>query len=131
MTGVRNILVTGRTAFDDRYNRAGLLLRAQSGPLQLQAEQWWGHDDNADGFGSAQGSSGGYARLKYYVTPHSYLAVRYDAAANPAILRDMVYYGALMVTPHARLVVQDVQTIGGSSNLGAAVTIAFPWPPGL
>jgi hypothetical protein len=128
LSGNRSILAIGRPLFNDPYTRAGLLLRATGGPLQLQAEQWWGHDANADGFGSVVGSSGGYARLKYYVTPHAYLGVRYDAAANPAILHDMVYYGAFQVTPHVRLLVQDVAQIGGTSNLGGAVTLAFPWP---
>jgi hypothetical protein len=134
LNGNRNIFVIGRPQFQDHYTRQGLLLRAASGGFQLQAEQWWGHDTNSDGFGTVVGSSGGYARLKYYPTPHSYLGIRYDAAANPIILRDMVYYGALAITRHVRFLVQDVYVIGsGKTNFGAAITIGFPWPlgPGL
>lgn len=131
LSGSRAILASGRPAFDDRYTRDGLWLRAARGPLEVQAEQWWGRDANADGFGSTQASSGGYARLKYYLGAHAYVGIRYDASANPAIVRDMVYYAAVHVTPHARLLVQDVRTIGGTSNLGAALTFGFPWPAGL
>ncbi len=128
LTGVRSITPAGRTAFDDRYVRAGLLAHAAFDKFDFQAEQWWGHDDDADGFGTAIGSSGGYLRLKYYPTPHAYLGIRYDAAENPLITRDMVYYGAFMITPHARFLLQDVQTIGGRGQFGGAVTVGFPWP---
>jgi hypothetical protein len=43
----------------------------------------------------------------------------------------MVYYGAWQFTPHTRLVVQQVQTIGGQGHFGAAITVAAPWPPKL
>jgi len=128
LLGSRRIVSTGRAAFDDSYRRTGLLLRARRNRLAFQAEQWWGHDANADGFGSAVGSSGGYIRLKYYPTPHAYLAIRYDAAANPSVLRDIVYYAATNVTPHVRLLLQDVQAINGTSHFGGALTVGFPWP---
>ncbi|MDP9023772.1 MAG: hypothetical protein M3N13_00165 [Candidatus Eremiobacteraeota bacterium] len=131
LVGTRRIVLSGRSGFSDPYTRAGLLLHAGLRKLDLSAEQWFGHDANADGFGSSVGSSGGYFRIKYYPTPHSYLGVRYDASANPSILRDVVYYGAFLVTPHARLVVQQVQTIGGTGHFGGAVTVGFPWPPKL
>lgn len=128
LTGTRWIVPTGLSGFADTYNRKGLFLQAVHGKWQLQAEQWWGTDWDADGFGTLVGSSGGYARLKYYPTPHSYLGIRYDAAASPFITRDMVYYFAFHVTPHARLLFQQVQTIGGQSHFGAALTVGFPWP---
>lgn len=128
MEGTRHIVLTGKSGFDDTYNRQNLFLLWQPGKFQLTAEQWWGNDQNADGFGSAVASSGGYVRAKYYPTPHSYLGVRYDASANPFITRDVVYYGAFMLTPHVRFVLQNVQTIGSTSSLGAAFTVAFPWP---
>lgn len=131
LSGKRAVVTPGRPVFDDAYTRSGVLLRLARGPLQLQAEQWWGRDNDADGFGTIQGSSGGYVRLKYAFAPHAYAGIRYDAAANPAVVRDMVYYAALHVTPHARLLVQNVHTIGGASNLGAALTFGFPWPAGL
>lgn len=131
LTGSRAIGVAGRAPFDDPYSREGVWARVARGPLELQAEQWWGRDANADGFSTVQGSSGGYARLKYYLGGHAYVGVRYDAAANPAIVRDMVYYAALHVTPHARLLVQDVHVVGSTSTVGAALTFGFPWPAGL
>jgi hypothetical protein len=131
MDGQRWIVPNGRAGFADTYRRQGLLLHAFRDRWDLQAEQWWGSDLNADGFGSVQGSSGGYARLKYYPTPHFYLGARYDASANPFLSRDMVYYGAWQFTPHTRLVVQQVQTIGGQGHFGAAITVAAPWPPKL
>jgi hypothetical protein len=43
----------------------------------------------------------------------------------------VVYYGAFHVTPHARLLIQQVQPIGGKGELGAALTVGFPWPANL
>lgn len=131
ITGTRWIVPTGTSGFADGYRRAGLLLHAARGRFDLQAEQWWGRDADADGFGTVLGSSGGYVRFKYYPTPHAYLGVRYDAAAAPFITRDVVYYAAFHVTPHARLLFQQVQTIGGPGHFGAALTVGAPWPPKL
>ncbi len=128
LVGLQHIVPQGRPSFDDAYRRYGLLARGVIHKWDLQAEQWWGGDSNADGFGTLVGSSGGYFRLKYYPTPHFYLAIRYDAAANPFIQRDVVYYFAFQVTPHARLLFQQVQTIGGPGHFGGAFTIAVPWP---
>lgn len=131
ISGARRITPVGRPSFTDGYTRGGLLGRFERGRFELQGEQWWGRDADADGFGSVVGSSGGYLRLKYYPTQHAYLGIRYDAAANPVVARDIVYYGALHVTPHARVVLQRVQTIGGSGHFGAALTVGFPWPANL
>ena len=128
LAGTRAITPAGRAQFGDAYRRYGLLGSARMGRLEFQAEQFWGSDSNADGFATAAGSSGGYARLKYYPTPHAYLGVRYDAAAAPFAVRDIVYYAAMHVTPHARLLVQQVQNIGGGGQFGAAITVGFPWP---
>jgi len=130
-SGTRWIVPTGSGGFADGYRRGGLLLHAVRGAFDLQSEQWWGSDANADGFGTRVGSSGGYVRLKYYPTPHAYLGVRYDAAASPFITRDFVYYAAFHVTPHARLLFQQVQTVGGPGHFGAALTVGAPWPPNL
>lgn len=131
LAGQRWIVPAARAGFADTYHREGLLLRAQDRKLELQAEQWWGNDLNADGFGTLLGSSGGYARLKFYPTPHFYVGMRYDAQATPFLTRDMVYYGAWMFTPHTRLILQQVQNIGGTGHFGAAITVAAPWPPNL
>lgn len=131
LTGTRWIVRTGASGFPDGYNRAGLLLHAVHGRFDFQAEQWWGRDADADGFGTVLGSSGGYMRFKYYPVPHAYVGIRYDAAAAPFITRDIVYYAAFHVTPHARLLFQQVQTIGGPGHFGAALTVGAPWPPKL
>ncbi len=129
LVGVRHIVPAGRPSFEDAYRRYGLLAHGiLRDKWDLQAEQWWGSDSNADGFGSLVASSGGYVRVKYYPTLHSYLGIRYDAAANPFVQRDFVYYFAFHVTPHIRLLFQQVQPIGGTGHFGAALTIAAPWP---
>lgn len=131
ISGKRSIAATARPIFDDAYTRMGLLAHARIDRFDFQAEQWWGRDDDVDGFGTLQGSSGGYARLKFYPTLHSYIGIRYDAFANPFVTRDIVYYGAFHVTKHARLLLQQVQPIGGKGELGGAFTIGFPWPANL
>ena len=131
ISGERHIVLTSGVAFDDTYDREGLNAQFTKGKFELSGEQWWGHDTNVDGLGAAAGSTGGWVRAKFYATPHSYLAIRYDASANPVIARDIVYYGAFMITPHARFVLQDVAVPGNASHLGAAITVGFPWPPKL
>ncbi len=131
IVGSRRIVPTGRAGFEDAYRRTGLYVHATTGKLDFQAEQWWGSDANADGFGTVIGSSGGYVRFKYYPTPHAYAGIRYDAAANPFLQRDFVYYIAFHVTPHARLLFQQVQTVGGRGSFGGALTVGVPWPPKL
>jgi hypothetical protein len=130
LNGMRHILPTGRDAFNDAYQRYGLLAHGTLGKVDLQAEQWWGDDHDSDGFGTNQWSSGGYVRFKYYPVPHAYLAVRYDATANPFVTRDFTYYGAVMVAPF-RFLLQEVAPIGAPGQhptLGGAVTVAFPGP---
>ena len=129
--GSRSIAPAGRNRLTDRYQRSGVLSRLRFHKLDFQAEQWWGSDADSDGFGTRTASSGGYARLKYYPTPHFYLGVRYDATASPFVTRDFVYYAAFAVTPHARLLFQQVHPIGGGTFFGAALTVGFPWPTNL
>jgi len=131
ITGSRRIVPAGRNTFTDAYQREGVFAKFTERNVDLQAEQWWGNDQNSDGFGAQTGSTGGYVRLKYYVTPHAYVGVRYDAQAVPFITRDMVYYAAFHVTPHARLLVQELAPVGQPAHLGAALTVGFPWPPHL
>ena len=127
--GSRAIAPAGRATFADAYRRYNLGAHARLQRFDFQAEQWWGTDANADGFGTAQFSSGGYARLKYYALDHLYLAARYDAAAAPFASRTLVLYAAGHVTPHARLLVERRQPLGGGSgSFGAALTVGFPWP---
>jgi hypothetical protein len=131
MTGTRNIVRTGTSGFKDGYRRLGLMAHAHYKRADFQAEQWYGRDANADGFDTVVGSSGGYARFKYYVTQHSYFGVRYDAFATPIVTRDVVYYYAFMVTPHVRMLFQQLHTVGGQNQFGAALTVGFPWPANL
>lgn len=128
MSGERHIVLASGLGFNDTYDREGLNAQFHKGRFELSGEQWWGHDTNVDGIGSFIGSSGGWARAKFYTTAHSYLAIRYDASANPVISRDVVYYGAFMITPHARFMLQDVTVPNGPSHVGAALTVGFPWP---
>lgn len=125
--GTLGVLPTGRLPFADLYTRYGLLAHARYGDLDLQAEQWYGDDHDADGFLTNQHSSGGYVRLKYYPIPHAYLGIRYDAYANPFITRDVVYYGAVQIAP-CRFLLQEVQPPGQHPFLSGAFTIAFPGP---
>lgn len=131
LAGTREITPYGGTGFSDAYRRYGLLASARVQRVEFQAEQFWGNDSNADGFATRVASSGGYVRVKYYPTPHAYFGIRYDAAASPFAVRDMVYYAAMQVTPHARLLVQQVQSAGGAGRFGAALTVGFPWPSNL
>ncbi|HEY6324920.1 MAG TPA: hypothetical protein VIW73_00200 [Candidatus Cybelea sp.] len=125
--GSLGVLPGGRLPFADLYQRYGLLAHASYGDLDLQAEQWYGVDHDADGFLTDQHSSGGYVRLKYYPIPHAYLGVRYDAYANPFINRDFVYYGAVQIAPF-RVLMQEVQQPGQHPYLSGALTVAFPGP---
>ncbi|MGC1379588.1 MAG: hypothetical protein WA814_01050 [Candidatus Baltobacteraceae bacterium] len=125
--GTLGIQPTGRLPFADLYERYGLLAHASYGPLDLQAEQWYGDDHDADGFLTNQHSSGGYVRLKYYPIPHAYVGLRYDAYANPFINRDFVYYAAVQIAP-CRLLFQEVQPPGQHPYFSSALTVAFPGP---
>ena len=119
--------------FSDRYRRTGVWASFESEHVDLLAQQWWGSDLNADGFGNRLGSSGGFVRLRYWPLTwhHAFVAARYDAAANPSLLRDWVLYSGFEVATHARIVIQRVQQLdGGAGHFSAALTIGFPWPLG-
>ena len=130
LSGQRRITPAGRVTFTDAYVRYNLGAHTRINRFDFQAEQWWGNDANADGFGTAVFSSGGYVRIKYYAMDHLYLAARYDASATPFATRDVVLYAAGHITPHARLLVERRQPLGGAGNgsFGAALTVGFPWP---
>ncbi|MBV8356170.1 MAG: hypothetical protein JO101_12665 [Candidatus Eremiobacteraeota bacterium] len=131
LDGVRNITLTGRTAFTDSYRRSGLYASYEGDRFDVLAQQWWGKDVNADGAGTSLGSSGGYVRLRAWPFPwhHAFVGVRYDASANPAISRDYVFYAGLLALPNARIVVQRVQPLGGRPGaFGGALTLGLPWP---
>jgi hypothetical protein len=127
MGGTLGILPTGRLPFADLYERYGLLAHASYENLDLQAEQWYGDDHDADGLLTNQSSKGGYVRLKYYPIPHAYFGLRYDAYANPYITRDFVYYAAVQIAP-CRVLMQEVQSPGQHPYLSGAFTIAIPPP---
>ncbi|MDE2571437.1 MAG: hypothetical protein KGM44_02810, partial [bacterium] len=128
--GVRTVAPDGAPDFSDVYRRDGFTLSAARAKWEFWGEQIFGRDSNADGHGSPLGSSGGYAMLLYRPGPHGYLSVRYDALANPTLQRTMALTGALMVTPHARLVLERDVSIGGSMAPAwrALLTTAIPWP---
>ena len=133
ISGRRSIALPGRVSFVDPYDRVGFGARYRSPNerLDLAVQQWLGRDRNADGAGDSIDSSGGYARLKYYATPHLYAAFRYDAAANPFPTRTFLQYIGILVGGHARVVVERrVNLLRGTPTYGGYLTIAAPWPRG-
>jgi hypothetical protein len=130
MIGTREIFPTNANAFLDNYRRDALGADFHQARWSLLAEQWWGSDSNADGFGTTFPSSGGFARLRYAVGAHAYIGVRYDAAAVPTATRDIVIYAAAQVFRHARLLIENKHTYNGATTMEGALTIGFPWPWG-
>ena len=129
--GSRRITLPGRMPVDDGYRRfnAGVHTTFFNKRLDLEAQQWIGRDDNADALGDPTNSSGGWARLKYFVTPHLFVATRYDAAAAPIAERDLVFYVGTFLTPHARLTLQRSNNLlRGGPTYGGEFTVAIPWP---
>lgn len=125
--GQRQIAQTGRTPFYDSYNRLGAAAQAQFGPVELLTQQWYGRDTNADGLGGALGSSGGFARLLIWPTPHAYLGVRYDTQAAPVASRDYVFYTGAQILPFARALIEVKRPLGGGqTTMEGALTIGFP-----
>lgn len=105
---------TSRTSgqtFTDSYEREGVQAEWTDGRFDLIGQQIWGHNSNADGFGTSEASSAGFATFKYRPTAHSYIGVRYDASANPFATRDWDFYAAFAPTPFARLVIEHVMPI--------------------
>jgi hypothetical protein len=131
LAGSRRIAVLGRPSFDDAYHRAGVSLEARRGRLELLAEQWYGHDANADGAGGFLDSAGGFTRLRWRLGSHAYVGLREDAAAAPGATRTLLWYAESHVTPHARVLIQQRRPIpGGPTSLEAALTVGVPWPRG-
>lgn len=128
LSGARAITPAGRGAFGDPYTRLGANLAYERGRFDLLAEQWHGFDGNADGTGSAIASNGGYLRVRWAPNAHAFVALRYDAQAAPVATRALTPYVSWLVTPHARLLLEDRRTAGGTGTFGAALTIGFPWP---
>ncbi len=128
--GVRTIAPQGAADFSDVYRRDGVTLSAARGKWEFWGEQIFGRDSDVDGHNSPLGSSGGYAMLLYRPGPHGYLSVRYDAIANPTQQRSAALTGALMLTPHLRLLVERDVSIGATAAPAwrALVTTAIPWP---
>jgi mono/diheme cytochrome c family protein len=131
LSGSRAIAVAGGVPFDDPYARVGTSLEAHAGRLELLAAQWWGRDRNADGAGGAIDSDGGYVRVRWRLGEHAFVGLREDAAAAPASTRALLWYAEALVTPHARMLVQQRRPIpGGPTTMQAALTVALPWPRG-
>jgi hypothetical protein len=133
LDGARNISLPGQATFADSYDRVGygadFLFFKKT--LDLTAQQWLGRDNAPDGVDSATDSSGGYLRLKYFVTPHVFAAVRYDDAANPFPTRTLLEYAGALVFKHVRVVLERrVNLLGGTPTFGGYATVAVPWPFG-
>jgi hypothetical protein len=128
LLGSRAIVPTGRPIFIDNYRRGALGADMHARRWSLLGEQWWGLDGDDDGFGEHAGSSGGFLRLRYALGEHAYAGVRYDAAAAPTAVRDVVLYAATHVGRHVRLLVENKRVQNGPSTLEGAVTVGIPWP---
>ncbi len=128
LIGARAVVPTGRPTFIDNYRRTALGVDAHLKRWSLLGQQWWGLDGDDDGFGEHAGSSGGFLRLRYGLGDHAYVGVRYDAAAAPTAVRDVVIYAATHVGRHARLLIEDKRVQFGQSTFEGAVTVGFPWP---
>jgi hypothetical protein len=62
---------------------------------------------------------------------HAFIGIREDAAAAPTATRSLLWYAEAHVTPHARLLIQQVRPIPfGRTTLEGALTIGFPRPAG-
>jgi hypothetical protein len=134
LDGIRSIHEPGRADFLDPYERVGFGIHTSffQKRLDLEAEQFLGRDNDADGAGDAINSSGGWTRLKYFVTPHFYAAARLDTAANPFPTRTLVLYTGAMIFNHARIVFEHRNNLhSGPGSLGGYLIIAGPWTPGL
>ena len=115
-------------SFTDRYQREGVQAQWSGKRFDVYAQQLWGRDENSDGFGNAAASSGGFVTVKYRPTLHSYVGVRYDAAADPFASRDITYYAAFAPSIHARFVIERVQPIGtGFATTSAQILFALPF----
>jgi len=131
LSGVRSISVGGGPAFADPYQRFGTSIAARHGRLDLLAEQWWGHDGNADGAGGNIPSDGGFVRLRWALGSHAFIGIREDGAAAPSSTRSLLWFAEAHVTPHARVLIQETRPIaGGRTSLQAALTVGVPWPRG-
>lgn len=128
LVGARAIDSIGRPIFVDAYRRSALGIDAHVRHWSVLAQQWYGSDGDADGFGNRAGSSGGFVRLRYALGDHAYLGTRYDATAAPTAVRDLVFYGATLVGRHARLLIENRRTQHGTSTLEGAITVGVPWP---
>lgn len=132
LAGTRSIALPGRAPARDPYQRLGLGASAvffRKRSLDLELQQWIGYDANADARGDGIGSSGGYALLKYFVTPHLYLGARYDTQAAPIAARDAVLYVGTFLTPHVHLVLERRNDlVRGTPTLEGEVIIGAPWP---
>jgi hypothetical protein len=67
-------------------------------------------------------------RLRCLLGDHAYAGIRYDAAAAPTSIRDVVIYAATQVGKHARFLLENKRVQNGSSTLEGALTVGFPWP---
>jgi len=133
LDGERKIALPGRAPFDDDYDRLGygadfFFFQKR---LDLTAQQWLGRDNDPDGADDALDSSGGYLRLKYFLTPHLFVSSRYDTAANPFPNRSFINDIGALVFNHARIVLERrVDLIRGTPTYGGYLTVAGPWAIG-
>ena len=129
MDGVRHFQSNSTSlAFNDFYSREGVQAKWASPRFDVIAQQVWGNDSNADGFGTREASSGGFVTLKYRPNEHAYIGIRYDAAANPFATRDIDYYVTFAAGLHARVVLEHLQPVGaGTEQTNVQLLFAVPF----
>ena len=118
-------------SYSDVYYRDGIegMWTSPSRRFEVTGQQLWGRDDDSDGFGTPQSSSGGFVTFKYRPTHNSYVGVRYDAAANPFAQRDYDFYAVWAPTIHARLVLEHTKPIGfGAAPQATQAQLLFALP---
>jgi hypothetical protein len=132
LSGKRNFRSQSNgSTFSDRYYRDGIQGGWMNTHFEIVGQQVWGHDTNADGFGTPVTSSGGFVTFKYRPTAHTYVGVRYDAVANPYATRDWDFYGVFPPTTQARFVIEYLRPInqpGAHTQLNMQLLFALPAP---
>ena len=103
-------------AKDDRFWREGVGLSVAHGRVRLDAVYQRGFDTHA-GDDGALVSSGGFAQLRYDLSPHMFAVARYDGTQDTAFNRALIGGIGYRVARNARLTVFD--TVHRDADSGA------------
>ena len=99
--GIRSI-----DGVDDRFWRAGYGIAITHGPARLDAVYQHGFDTHANA-GGALASSGGFAQLRYDLTPRLFGVARYDGTQDVRFSRALIAGFGYRVARNARFTVFD------------------------